>query len=295
MLGGNRYATWHSFEADPSKVSAVAGAKFLVSSGNEVHLVFNPVSGQVVQLLPGNRAGRGLMNVPGGVQTNRAGVVNLQVEVVGFAKNPWTGQLTGEGRKGLARILAWMDSWGVPRATPAGAPAATAAGPHRRIAPGPSGHYTHSQWKENEHWDHGAVPWADLFAALPGTVPLGGLPKPAPVPVHQPAPPAGRYTKDNVIALQRAVRVAPDGDWGPHTDQVAGNFRNAAFPTGRFDVRTVQAAVGAATDGVMGPQTRAAIIITTRQVQKALLVGVDGDWGPATDQGFFTLRKKFHG
>lgn len=211
MLGGNRYATWHSLKADPTRLSAVAGPKYFISSGNEVHLAFNPVTGQVAQIIPGNRGARGLRNLPGGVQTNRQGAVNIQIEVIEYSRKPWTKTLTGEGKKGLAPILAWLDSWGVPRATPAGEPAATAAGPHHRIAPGPSGHYTHPRWTENEHWDHGGVRWAKLFSALPAAAPVSSLPRPRPPPRQgQRRPRAHSRGRPSPTCSSRSAR-APTG------------------------------------------------------------------------------------
>jgi hypothetical protein len=167
MLGADAYFTWHTYECGYD-VSASSGARGLITQGTEVHFCFNPVTGELVQILPANVAGRGLVNLSGGVQTNRQGRVNLQVEVIGRASRPWTQDITDAGRRALAKLIAFADLWGIPRTHPNGD-----QGPIDKYAPtnrsvtgwnGPGGYFCHAQVPENTHWDHGAVKFSDLWA-----------------------------------------------------------------------------------------------------------------------------------
>jgi hypothetical protein len=166
MLGGPPRIVWHTYEAGYG-LTADAGAHGLVSAGNEVHFVFHPVDGDLVQLLPASRAGRGLKNLPGGVQTNRMGSVCLQVEVIGRAAQPWTADLTVAGRRGLAELVDFARAHGIPDVWPAGPPPAYPDGFSVRSATTweqQAGHYGHSQVPENDHGDPGAIDIRALFA-----------------------------------------------------------------------------------------------------------------------------------
>lgn len=176
MTGGPPRWVWHTFEADPVRLSAAAGARSLIGSGNEVHFTFNPLTGDIVQILPASVAGRGLVNLPGGVQTNRMGSICLQVEVIAFASHPWTGYLTDRGRAGLARLVAFARAHGIPDVWPAGAPPAFPPGDGNRSASiwtSRAGHYGHSQVPENDHGDPGAL---DLRVLFPPVTPAGPAP-----------------------------------------------------------------------------------------------------------------------
>lgn len=101
------------------------------------------------------------------------------------------------------------------------------------------------------------------------------------------------YTVDNVKAIQRDVRVTPDGIWGRDTDPVC-NHVAAAAQGQPFSVSMVQHATGARVDGLWGPASKAALVVTVRAIQHdALGVPADGRWGPATDAAYHRLRTKF--
>lgn len=111
--GGAPRAVWHTSENNPDRVSARSVAQRLDQEGDSAHLVWNPRTGEIVQMLPATRAA-GLL--PGGV--GREGRSCLQIVVVGYAREPFTaGPLNG-----LERIVGWLDGWRVPRRWPAGAP-----------------------------------------------------------------------------------------------------------------------------------------------------------------------------
>lgn len=172
MTGLDAYFTWHTYEA-PYTLSALEGARRLIAAGNEVHFCLNPVQGGLVQILPADRAARGLLNLDGGVQTNRQGRVHLQVEVIGYAAHPWIEDLTPAGRQDLARMVAYADSWGVPRTHPNGdqGPLSATRPKVRSVTAwnGPGGHFCHGDVPENDHWDHGPIRLSSLWAAADQT------------------------------------------------------------------------------------------------------------------------------
>jgi len=176
MTGGPARATWHTFEADPHELSATNGAKRLIADGNEVHFCFNPISGQTVQILSADRAGRGLVNKSGGVETNRMGTRNIQVEVIAYAKDPFTSHLTEAGQLGLWRLVSWMRTQGIPDVWPVGSP--PKYDPKVPMVSKRSaymwthfpGHFPHSEVPENTHGDPGAVDTRKFFPPSAATV-----------------------------------------------------------------------------------------------------------------------------
>ena len=146
MLGGPAKVVWHTTENDPAKTSASAIAHYLVSSGNTVHLVWNPLTGEIVQMIPANLAGRGLENRAGGVETNRAGSVVIQIEVVGRAAVPFTNR----PMVNLPKIQAWLASLGIPPVWSGTTNRSTANWAK-------AGHFGHMDVPENSHTDPGKV------------------------------------------------------------------------------------------------------------------------------------------
>ncbi len=72
----------HSTESNPGTCDAVA--RYLIRMGYEPHEVFDPSNGDGAVLLAKSEPGKALMNLPGGVETNRRGGV-YQIEIVGRA------------------------------------------------------------------------------------------------------------------------------------------------------------------------------------------------------------------
>ena len=60
LKGGAPRAVWLVLHADPISVTAREAAERLVALGRPCHLVWNPLSGEVIQLIPVVRAGRAL-------------------------------------------------------------------------------------------------------------------------------------------------------------------------------------------------------------------------------------------
>jgi hypothetical protein len=212
LKGGAPRAVWQALGADPRTVSARSAAQRLDDLGRASHLVWNPVNGEIVQLIPIVRAGRSLgwpegldqpaasglpgpmaapglgepAAVPGYPQVvvrdglaevNSEGRVCVQICVVAFAWKPFTsGPMAG-----LQEILDWLDHWAVPRQWPAGRP-----------APFPHGHATSRSrrlWAMGGHFGASQVP--DWTAAGPGAVDvrrLTGCPEVA-IPAARPSEP----------------------------------------------------------------------------------------------------------
>lgn len=277
MVGGAPRVVWHTTENDPTRASAADLANYLNGTNNQVHLVWNPVSGEIVQMIPANRAGRGLVNRAGGVQTNRQGSVCIQIEVVGQAVHPFT-----EGPcKNLDKIESWLTSLGIPHVWPAGQPKPypESAGGERSVeAWAHGGHFGHSQVPENDHGDPGHVNIAEL---------AGG--QSAPVTPEAPAVVTNGVKPSAVVeALQTAVRVPVDGIWGPGTDKALRVV--AGGPGQGVDIRWLQTRIGTNVDGVWGPSSAQALQTTIRAIQKVCLADQTGVWDSQTEQKFEHIR-----
>lgn len=103
-----------------------------------------------------------------------------------------------------------------------------------------------------------------------------------------------------VKLLQKALRLAADGVWGPVTEAMCvGTVTISGGGKARFNRYTLpnrkamQRAWGCRIiDGRWGPQTQAANRAAIIAMQKALGVKADGDWGPLTDRAYRALRVK---
>ncbi|GAA0993390.1 hypothetical protein GCM10009555_083920 [Acrocarpospora macrocephala] len=151
MNGGAPRVVWFIWPTDPQGISAKSVAQRLVQLNRPAHLVWNPVLGQIVQQLPPSRAACGL-----GGDLNRHGRACIQIRVLGSVQEPFTDSKLD----GLDEILAWLDSWEVPRRWPAGPPlpfphSLAGGGDGRLWARG--GHFGHSQVPGAREGDPGAI------------------------------------------------------------------------------------------------------------------------------------------
>lgn len=95
------------------------------------------------------------------------------------------------------------------------------------------------------------------------------------------------------LALQRAVRAAADGVWGPDTEKrfealrMASKWGRWTFPHG---VEFAQGVVGARKDGKWGTNSGLAHDATVKNVQLALGVKPDGIWGPESESAYQRAR-----
>jgi hypothetical protein len=176
LNGGAPRVVWQTLGADPRTASARSAAHRLDRAGRPSHLVWNPLQGEVVQLVPILRAGR-LLGLPedlgelvpeprrpGGdelAEVNAEGRLCVQISVVGFDWEPFTSW----PMSGLEQILDWLDSWGIPRRWPAGPPLPF---PHGRAACG-----SRRLWARGGHFGASQVP--GLTTAGPGGIDIEQL------------------------------------------------------------------------------------------------------------------------
>jgi hypothetical protein len=159
---------WQALSADPRLISASSAARQLDQEGRPPHLVWNPLSGDVIQLIPIVRAacllgGTETMDygaAPGApaqpAAANRQGRLCVQIGVVAWAREPFTdGPMHG-----AERILSWLHSWRVPWRWPAGRPAPFA---QARIA-----ERSRAAWSRGGHFGASQIPGWD--AAGPGNI-----------------------------------------------------------------------------------------------------------------------------
>ena len=154
-------AVWTVTDSDPGVWSAAEEARRLRHEGRTTHLVWNPVSGEVVQLLAATR--RAGMALGGTAIFGRhldhgdEGRVCLVVAVVGTKERPFTdGPMTG-----LSTLLGWLDSW------PAGPPG------RRGVGGGATVEAAVRCWSRGGHFGHDQVPGS--VASAPGPVSVGLL------------------------------------------------------------------------------------------------------------------------
>jgi hypothetical protein len=204
LRGGAPRVVWQALSADPRQISASSAAERLDQDGRPPHLVWNPVSGEVTQLIPIVRAACSLGG-PEGLEyhgyspaepapTNNQGRLCIQISVMAWPWEPFTdGPMNG-----LELILDWLDCWKVPCRWPAGPPA-------------PFGHprglsRTRAAWAAGGHYGASQVPGWD--AAGPGSIDIDLIGGPyethhaPPRPHQRPETPAAVASRDSRVALE---------------------------------------------------------------------------------------------
>lgn len=172
MIGGTARVTLHTTEGGPFDFLCL----YLPGKGDSPQVLWDPTTGRIGQFSPLTVAGCALMHLPGTVDTNRMGSVNVQIEVMGQAVNPFTdGAMVG-----WDRIQAALDANGVPRTAATFISYPDSAGQSRvRMSPdawrGFAGYCGHMHVPGNDHGDPGNLDPARLL----------GQSRPAP----QPQPP----------------------------------------------------------------------------------------------------------
>jgi hypothetical protein len=221
MKGGAPRVVWLTLGTDPQLISAHSAAQQVRQSGRAPHLVWNPVSGETVQLIPIVRAGCWL-TAPG-TDTERPiadvramdplaiepsdetadvhteGRLCVQVGVVGYGWAPFTsGPLDG-----LDPILAWLESWGVPRRWPAGCPAP--------FAHAHTGRRSRKLWASGGHFGASQVPCCT--AVGPGAIDVERLTGPhAARPADVPLPRRDIAPRPRPAAVSRVDAVLTDDE-----------------------------------------------------------------------------------
>jgi hypothetical protein len=118
LKGGTPRAVWLTLGTAPLAVSVQSAAQRLVSERRPCHLVWDPLTGEIVQLISILRAGCALVPASS-PDVNGEGRICVQIGVLGHPAEPFTdGPMIGADT-----IVSWLDSWGVSRRWPAGQPA----------------------------------------------------------------------------------------------------------------------------------------------------------------------------
>jgi hypothetical protein len=171
LRGGAPRAVWHTSEHNPLTISARSVAQRLEQRGRNAHVVWNPLTGESIQMVPATQAA---LLLPHGV--GREGRRCIQIVVIGFAREPFTGG----AMEGIDPIVDWLGVWQVPRRWPAGdplpPPEAYGAAQDRRA------------WARGGHFGASQVPHAQ--GPAPGAIDTGRITGGAAPPTmpHQLAP-----------------------------------------------------------------------------------------------------------
>lgn len=200
LIGGAPRAVWLTLGTAPGTVSVQSAANRLINERRQCHLIWDPVTGEVAQLISVLRAGRALGAAdylgwaPGRVRTrpenvNAEGRVCVQIGVLGHPGQPFTSGPVA----GIEAIVSWLDSWCVPRRWPAGPPdeyrldMATAssrelglADQRSRVAWARGGHFGASQVPGCENAGPGAIDIDRITGPHGRQVRGRGLPAPRP-------------------------------------------------------------------------------------------------------------------
>ncbi len=141
------------------------------------HFTYFPAGRYFVQHTDTAGASRALLNLSGGVQTNRDSAI--QCEIVCYSAKTigdmvgglWVGSLDDDHLRDLAKLVRWCrEEYGIPAVWP-GRQAlsyAQANAPGFRLAPDGWDAYAgvlgHQHVPENTHWDPGALRWEALLS-----------------------------------------------------------------------------------------------------------------------------------
>ena len=184
---------WLTLGADPRVISVCSAAQRLVQENRPCHLVWDPLTGDLAQLLPIVRAGCAL-GTPENIDyapdllphgrpgVNREGRLCVQIGVLASPREPFTSyQMIG-----LGEILTWLDSWQIPRRWPAGAPAPfrTAGRARSRALWALGGHFGASQVPDCENVGPGGIDIDQIASAATITRELPELARTAPAPIR---------------------------------------------------------------------------------------------------------------
>jgi hypothetical protein len=162
--GGAPRAVWLTLRSLAGAVSVQSAAQRLVAEHRPCHLIWDPLNGEIAQLISVLRAARALGApdrldwVPNRARrrpenVNAEGRVCVQIGVLAFASEPFTnGPLVG-----VDSIVSWLDSWGVQRRWPDGPPAGWTEGSRASSRPG-SGNSNRAAWARGGHFGASQVP-----------------------------------------------------------------------------------------------------------------------------------------
>ncbi|MFI0929635.1 peptidoglycan-binding protein [Streptomyces sp. NPDC021012] len=151
--------TWHTTESPSGKSYFYSVAAYLIRAAAEPQVIYDPASDLIGQFGPLTQSGRALRN-DGTRRTNREGKVNIQVEVLARAKDPWTDGFDPANKPNYRKLIAAGRAHGIPDDWPAGKPVPTPSSPMKRDRTTwqtQGGHYGHCHVPGNDHWDPGPI------------------------------------------------------------------------------------------------------------------------------------------
>jgi hypothetical protein len=183
--GGAPRVVWLTLGAGSSVVSVWSAAQLLNQEERPCHLVWDPLTGDIAQLLPIVRSGCALGapehldwapdRLPYRRSTvNAEGRLCVQIAVLGSCAEPFTGY----PMIGLGDILIWLDSWQIPRWWPAGPPPPFRQA-HARAR-------SRALWAKGGHFGASQVPDCDYIG--PGGIDVGQFLTAYPMPPELPEP-----------------------------------------------------------------------------------------------------------
>jgi len=152
-----RSVVWHTSESghEPGAIRGVAS--WVKQQGSEYHLLWNPWTGELLQLIAASQSARALRNASAGYRTNRKGTRLIQVCVVGrTAERPLAG---GSPLIGWDGLRAWLASHGIPETDRTGS--------RGRARWESSGVHRHADAPGNDHTDPGPIDFARLYGNPP--------------------------------------------------------------------------------------------------------------------------------
>jgi hypothetical protein len=169
--GGAPRVVWMTLGVDAHLISVWSAAQRLNQENRPCHLVWDPQTGDVAQLLPIVRAGCAL-GTPEHLDyapdrlphpwspVNHEGRLCVQIAVLASPREPFTSY----PMMGLGEILDWLDSWRIPRRWPAGPPARYRQSPRAR---------SRAVWAQGGHFGASQVPDCDSIG--PGGIDIDQL------------------------------------------------------------------------------------------------------------------------
>jgi hypothetical protein len=239
-------AVWHTTESPAGGGYFASIAAFLIRVASEPQVIYDPVTDRLGQFGPLTQSGRALAN-GGSYRTNRTGKVCIQVEVLGYAKSPWTNDFNPAAKPNYRRLTAAMRAHGIPDSWPVGKPPANAAAATKRPKTtweSKGGHYAHGQVPYQTHWDPGGID----TSIVPGTAVVtepGGDSGGAPVVDKDAFPGAAKFGPGannshvtrlgQMLVLRGAKRfytVGPGPKWGLADKNATRAFQQAQGWTG---------------------------------------------------------------
>ena len=150
------HITWDALKADGTQPEFSAVSNYLKNQGYCPNIMWNPFTGFIEQYYPGNVGGRAL------TQWNQDGAANIQIEIFFSPGCVYKGKkymtVAETPLVNFDKILAWLDTYDIPRVWPMGEPQWQGNARDVGIWNNKAGHYGHCHVPNNTHTDPGPMP-----------------------------------------------------------------------------------------------------------------------------------------